>query len=476
LSGAKFGAFFYNVVNDGDERYVLYTISGVPRAAFEKFPLPRNTAIFDPTFRGVGIVRSDDIRRDPRYGHNNPHRGMPRGHLPVVSYLAVPVVSRSGEVLGGLFFGHDLPGVFTQEAEDIVAGIAAHAAIAIDNANLLRTAQRTAELRNTAERHLAAIVESSDDAIVSKDLDGIIISWNKSAEQLFGYTADEIVGKSILTLIPPHLQHEEPGILSRIRAGDRIDHYETVRQRKDGTLFDVSLTVSPVRDQNGRIVAASKIARDISESKRIAAQRDLLIAELNHRVKNTLATVVAISHQSFVKGRSSEESHRSFERRLRALAQTHGRLAEANWAGVSLEMLVADETAPYRDERGDVRLAGPHIQLNPKSAVSLGMAFHELTTNAAKYGALSTKHGNLEVTWSIATDRELRIRWQESGGPEVQAPERSGFGRLLLERALGSDLDAEVQLKFAPAGLECIITFPLDRFDPLRDSQPPALK
>ena len=165
---------------------------------------------------------------------------------------------------------------------------------------------------------------------------------------------------------------------------------------------------------------AVTIARQLGfsiERVRAEQRRDLLVAELNHRVKNTLATVVAISHQSFAKGRSPEEAHRSFERRVRALAQTHGRLAEASWSGVSLEMLLADETAPYRDERGNVRIAGPRIELNPKSAVSLGMAFHELTTNAAKYGALSTKEGSLEVTWSVTTDRELRIRWQEIQRP-----------------------------------------------------------
>lgn len=151
LVGAKFGAFFYNVVDDKGERYTLYTLSGAPRAAFDKFGLPRNTAIFDPTFRGVGIIRSDDIRSDPRYGKSSPHFGMPKGHLPVVSYLAVPVVSRSGEVHGGLFFGHDQAGVFTPESEEIVESIASHAAIAIDNAALLKAAQVEIEHRRRAE-------------------------------------------------------------------------------------------------------------------------------------------------------------------------------------------------------------------------------------------------------------------------------------------------------------------------------------
>ena len=136
LSGAAFGAFFYNDVDSSGEKYMLYTLSGVPREAFERFGMPRNTAVFAPTFNGAGIVRSDDITRDPRYGKSKPHRGMPKGHLPVRSYLAVPVISRTGEVHGGLFLGHPEPGVFTNESEQIIAGIAAQAAIAIDNAHL----------------------------------------------------------------------------------------------------------------------------------------------------------------------------------------------------------------------------------------------------------------------------------------------------------------------------------------------------
>lgn len=142
LTGAQFGAFFYNVIDDRGEAYTLYTISGVPREAFSKFPMPRNTKVFAPTFAGEGIVRVANIRKDPRYGQNPPYHGQPRGHLPVVSYLAVPVVSRDGRVIGGLFFGHEKEGVFTERAERLAVGVAAQAAIAMDNARLFREAQR----------------------------------------------------------------------------------------------------------------------------------------------------------------------------------------------------------------------------------------------------------------------------------------------------------------------------------------------
>ncbi|MGH8496992.1 MAG: PAS domain-containing protein [Gammaproteobacteria bacterium] len=154
LTGAKFGAFFHNVTDDKGESYLLYTLSGAPREAFDKFGLPRNTPVFAPTFRGEGVVRIEDVRADPRYGKNPPHRGMPRGHLPVRSYLAVPVVSSSGEVLGGIFFGHPEIGVFTERAERIALGIAAHAAVAIDNARLFRSVQEEIAERKQAEERL----------------------------------------------------------------------------------------------------------------------------------------------------------------------------------------------------------------------------------------------------------------------------------------------------------------------------------
>jgi PAS domain S-box-containing protein len=148
LSNAKFGAFFYNVVNQEGESFLLYTLSGAPRAAFEKFGLPRNTPVFNTTFRGEGVMRSDDITKDPRYGTMAPHHGMPKGHLPVCSYLAVPVISRTGEVIGGLFFGHPEPAMFSERSERIIVGIAAQAAVAIDNARLYEAAQKAAEERS----------------------------------------------------------------------------------------------------------------------------------------------------------------------------------------------------------------------------------------------------------------------------------------------------------------------------------------
>jgi GAF domain-containing protein/PAS domain-containing protein len=165
LTGAQFGAFFYNVVDPAGESYMLYTLSGVPRSAFEKFPMPRNTKVFAPTFTGEGVVRSDDITRDPRYGQNAPYYGMPEGHLPVVSYLAVPVTGRQGEVIGGLFFGHEEIGRFSERHERLMEGIAAQAAIAIDNARLFGAAQHEIDQRQKAEQALTALNETLESRV-----------------------------------------------------------------------------------------------------------------------------------------------------------------------------------------------------------------------------------------------------------------------------------------------------------------------
>ena len=174
-----------------------------------------------------------------------------------------------------------------------------------------------------AARHYAAIVESSDDAIVSKDINGVITSWNSGAQRLFGYTIQEAVGKPVTMLIPADRHDEEPKILERIRRGERIDHYETVRQRKDGSLVDISLTVSPIRDLRGNIIGASKIARDITERKRAEERQHLLFREMDHRIKNLFALAIAIVSLSGRSAKNVQDLVRSARERLSALARAH---------------------------------------------------------------------------------------------------------------------------------------------------------
>jgi len=189
LSGAQFGAFFYNVVDDEGGRYMLYSLSGASRDAFAGYPMPRATEIFKPTFLGEGVVRSDDILNDGRYGRNAPHRGMPAGHLPVRSYLAVPVTSRTGEVLGGLFFGHEEIGRFSEEHESVLLGIAGHAATAIDNANLFTDAQRELAERRRAEEALQALNATLEERVRAE-----VAERTKAEEQLRHVQKLEAIG------------------------------------------------------------------------------------------------------------------------------------------------------------------------------------------------------------------------------------------------------------------------------------------
>ncbi|KKZ83991.1 histidine kinase [Rhizobium phaseoli] len=168
LTGAQFGAFFYNLKDHAGESYMLYSLAGVPQEAFSSFPMPRNTAVFAATFSGEGIVRSDDITQDPRYGQNAPYAGMPEGHLPVRSYLAVPVISRTGEVIGGLFFGHADSGMFSEESERGLLGLAGEAAVAIDNSRLFEAAQRELEERGRAEEALKELNAHLEDLVIQK--------------------------------------------------------------------------------------------------------------------------------------------------------------------------------------------------------------------------------------------------------------------------------------------------------------------
>jgi PAS domain S-box-containing protein len=169
ITGARFGAFFYNVLNEEGASYMLYTLAGVPREAFANFPMPRATDLFGPTFRGEGVVRIANVKLDPRYGKNSPYYGMPEGHLPVTSYLAVPVMSRSGEVLGGLFFGHPEPDVFSERDEMVVAGLASQAAVAMDNARLYETAKRARAEAESAAAEKERLYRQAEESNRLKD-------------------------------------------------------------------------------------------------------------------------------------------------------------------------------------------------------------------------------------------------------------------------------------------------------------------
>jgi PAS domain S-box-containing protein len=316
------------------------------------------------------------------------------------------------------------------------------------------------KLAEDAALRLAAIVESSDDAIVGKGLDGIITSWNAAAECIFGYAAKEIIGKPITILIPPDYLKEEEAIIERIRRGQRVESFETVRKRKDGSLIDLSLTISPVKNGQGKIIGASKIARDITERKRSEAQIINLAQEAEHRTKNILATVqaaVRLSHAD-----TSDDLKRLIEGRINALAKVHTLFVESRWTGAQLHSLVTQELLPYRDGREErVRINGPTVLLEPNTAQAIAISLHELATNAAKYGSLSAADGDVEVAWSHTAGGPLSLRWTESGGPTVAPPTHRGCGTRVIENIIGRQLGAKVRFDWHPPGLTCEIALPL---------------
>lgn len=227
LIGAEFGAFFYNVINEKGESYMLYTLSGVPREKFSRFPMPRNTAVFAPTFNGEAVVRSDDILNDPRYGKNDPHYGMPKGHLPVRSYLAVPVVSRTGEVIGGLFFGHGTPGRFRPEHEKLLVGIAGQAATAIDNARLYQKLERELAERKRAEEALQTL-----NATLEQRVQEEVAERTKAEEALRQSQKMEAVGQ-----LTGGIAHDFNNMLSVIMGGLNLLQRNLARGETDVARF-----------------------------------------------------------------------------------------------------------------------------------------------------------------------------------------------------------------------------------------------
>ncbi len=279
ISKAQFGAFFFNVKDGKGGSYMLYTLSGLPREAFDKFGMPRNTAIFEPTFSGRGPVRIADVLADSRYGKNPPHKGMPEGHPPVRSYLAIPVISRSGQVLGGLFFGHSTPAVFTQDAEDAIIGLAAQAAMAIDNADLYTSLQRELEaqqkdqlaLRSSEER-LSHVIQSMPMAVFSCDAEGRIEIWNEYFSTMVGQEIqpDNSEFKKLTKLFDPNgapLAVENYPLIRTLRTGEKHLNQEVMMEFVDGRRINALVNPMPVKNSEGKVTGAINVIIDISERK-----------------------------------------------------------------------------------------------------------------------------------------------------------------------------------------------------------------
>ncbi|HEY8683299.1 MAG TPA: PAS domain-containing protein, partial [Rhodanobacter sp.] len=328
---------------------------------------------------------------------------------------------------------------------------------------------------NNEHMRLAAIVNSSRDAIFGFSLDERISSWNASAERIFGLPADQVVGRPLNRLLPAEASEETKKFFASHERPLRLAEFEMTWVRPDGESVPLAISYSPVCDHDGTMFAGKLVARDITERVRAARHTEMMLAELNHRVKNTLATVQAIAHQTIASAPDMETFKDSFLSRLLALSQTHNLLARDAWIGAPLTGIVNNELAPYRQDSdarmndARVHLHGDEINLLPKQALALSMAVHELATNAGKYGSLSVPEGQVTVTWAthrVGQSLCLHLEWVETGGPAVEPPTHRGFGSRLIREGVPYELDGKVTLEFPASGVICTIDVTLDEEAP----------
>jgi PAS domain S-box-containing protein len=303
LTSAQFGAFFYNVIRADGEAYTLYTISGVPRELFEQFPMPRNTEVFAPTFAGDGVLRSANIMKDPRYGKNAPYHGMPAGHLPVVSYLAVPVKSHTGEVLGGLFFGHAMEGVFGETEEKIAEALAGHAAVAIDNVRLYERLERDRVALRREERRYRSLVLATParQAIWVMSADGLMALDSPSWREITGQSPEEILGRGWMDAVHPDQRATVAAAWDAAIGSRTIFEQEYLLRQTDGSYRWFIDKTAPVYGEDGVVEEWIGTAVDVHDQhvaqeglRFLARANELFASSLDYRETLKNVTFLAV--------------------------------------------------------------------------------------------------------------------------------------------------------------------------------------
>ena len=327
------------------------------------------------------------------------------------------------------------------------------------------TAGGNRKRNSTADQILAFIVESSHDSIVSKDLDGIVTSWNQGAERLLGYTADEIVGKPLSIVIPPDRRAEDDRVLQRLRRGERVEPYESVRIRKDGSSVEVLVTASPIKNAKGNVIGISKITHDITARKRADELRELLISEMRHRATNLAAVINAIASQSRPKDSPVVDEYIArFMGRLQAILGAGNLVIASASRTPDLAEVLQTAISPFIGAMSPSRitLSGPSVVISEQMAGGLALAVHELATNALKYGALSNEDGTVTLTWNVmpeAKGSRVTVEWREQGGPSVSPPQRTGFGSRVINTAVRSAEGGSINCEFKRKGVRCQFSF-----------------
>jgi PAS domain S-box-containing protein len=312
------------------------------------------------------------------------------------------------------------------------------------------------------ERYRLILESATELAVIGTDFEHRVTIWNTGASNILGWEAAETIGHPIPMIWTREDRMSgvwEQSIATALKTGRA--EAERWHLRKDGSRFWSNDLIMPLRSESGEAIGFLKILRDRTEQRRTAENQVTLINELNHRVKNTLSTVQSIATQTLRNAATPQEAREALEERLMALSRAHDVLTRESWDSAQLSEIVAQALAAYRDPHEDrIHIAGPEVRLSPRVALALSMALHELATNTVKYGALSTPHGQILVTWTLRGAEEsqrLRLLWTEQGGPPVEPPRRRGFGSRLIERSLAAELGGAATMTFVPTGLVCAI-------------------
>ena len=322
----------------------------------------------------------------------------------------------------------------------------------------LGRARAEAEAHASEERYRRIFTQASD-LIVTSGLDQRITSANPAAAEALGLTQEELIGRTTSDFLAPDSRSVSTEMLKKKLREGGTTRYEVLACTAAGEDLYLEISSGLIFTDDGKPEGVHLVGRDITARKRWENHQRLLVGELNHRVKNTLAIVQSLSHQTFRPGQPPEESIKAFEGRLQALAGAHNLLTRENWEAAGITDVVSAALDPFcSDER--CRVSGPPVRVPPQTAVSLALAIHELATNASKYGALSDGQGRVSVEWR-RLEQQLWLEWREEGGPRVSAPTRQGFGTRMLSRALARELAGTVTLTYDPVGVRCTIEAPL---------------
>lgn len=368
--------------------------------------------------------------------------------------LAFIPLESHGRVIGKFMTYYEVPHTFAEHERELAVTIARQVGFSVERAYGEAARQHAEEKLRESETRFRLMSENAPVMIWMCDERGACLHLNRMLRDFWGVDEDKIATFDWRAMVDagdaPRIVSEIGSALAERRAVRATGRYRDA----GGRLRVLETSAQPRFDRSGEFLGLIGINVDVTE-------RELLLAELNHRVKNTLAVVQGIAYQTF-KG-VDDAARKAFDGRLVALSVAHRLLTETSWENASLEKLVADTMQIVASHAGRIHTSGPHVLLTPRHALAIGMALHELLTNAVKYGALSNDTGHVDLTWSVTTDADCKLRlvWSEQGGPMVFKPSRRGFGSLLLEQTLAGDLSGEVSTNYRPDGLVCTIEFSL---------------